>query len=273
LTPKETGPFHEHQTLAEERPSILTFSATDSGSVREVNEDAVAVVCPQSYEDMLSTGVLAVVADGMGGANGGQCASHLAASVIPRVYADTVKGRHGNPGSALLRALEAANSCIYSRAQSDESLSGMGTTCVAVALTPKQAWVAWVGDSRVYLMREDGLFQMTEDHSVVAGMVREGLLTPEQASFHGERHVLTKALGTRPEVEVASWPKSMQVRVGDRFLLCTDGLHDLLSEEDLLQLGGRGSLPEAAAALVRKAKERGGPDNISAVLLEVSSQQ
>jgi PPM family protein phosphatase len=251
--------------------TILTSSATDPGSVRQVNEDAIAVVCPHSDVDMFKSGVLAVVADGMGGANGGRCASNLATSVIPRVYAENIKDGNGDPRKALLRALEAANASIYSRARSEEALSGMGTTCVAVALTPKQAWVAWVGDSRVYLVREHCLFQITEDHSVVAGMVREGLLTPEQASLHGERHVLTKALGTRPEVEVAAWPESMQVRVGDRFLLCTDGLHDLLSEDELLKLGGRGSLSDAAALLVSKAKELGGPDNISAVLLEVSS--
>lgn len=262
MTPKETRPLSTPGVL-EDQAAILTFAASDSGSVREVNEDAVAL-------EPFPSGVLAVVADGMGGAKGGQFASRLAATVIPRVFTEAMNEGRGDPGTALPVALEAANSSIYNQARSDESLKGMGTTSVALALTAQQAWVAWVGDSRVYLMRDGGLFQMTEDHSIVAGMVREGLLTLEQASFHGERHVLTKALGTRPEVEVAAWPQSVQVRFGDRFLLCTDGLHDLLTEDDLLQLGGQGSLREAAAALIAQAKERGGPDNISLILLEVA---
>lgn len=261
MLPKETRPLSTNCVVAD-HPAILAFAATDPGSVREANEDAVTV-------ESFPSGVLAVVADGMGGAKGGQFASHLAALVIPRAYGESTEQAHCDPGTALLLALEAANASIYAKARSEESLTGMGTTCVSMALTPRQAWVAWVGDSRAYLIRDGGLFQMTEDHSVVAGMVREGLLTPEQASFHGERHVLTKALGTRPEVEVAAWPESVQVRPGDRFLLCTDGLHDLLCEEELLQLGQQSSLSEAAQKLIERAKERGGPDNISVILLEV----
>ena len=262
MGPKETRPFG-NSGVVEDQPAILTFAATDPGSVREANEDAVMV-------EVLHSGVLAVVADGMGGAKGGQFASRLAVSVIQRVFTDNTEGDQQDPGTALLLALEAANASIYETARSDQSLNGMGTTCVGMALTPQQAWVAWVGDSRVYLIRDGGLFQMTEDHSIVAGMVREGLLTPEQASFHGERHVLTKALGTRQEVEVASWPQSVQVRPGDRFLLCTDGLHDLLAEDELLELGQHGSMSDAGQKLIEKAKERGGPDNISVILLEVA---
>jgi serine/threonine protein phosphatase PrpC len=201
----------------------------------------------------------------MGGANGGECASNIATDLIPQIYAEGGI----DPPTALAHALEAANQSIYKKSRSDEELSGMGTTCVAVALTPKQVWVAWVGDSRVYLIRDGKLFQMTEDHSLVAGMVREGLITSEEASCHQDRHVLTKALGTHPNVEVAVWQESMPVRLGDRFLLCSDGLHDLLTEQDLLDLSGHGSVANAALELVQKAHELGGPDNISAVLLEV----
>jgi len=244
---------------------INSSAATSTGKVREVNEDAVCVVCPESSNEMLSRGVLALVADGMGGVNGGKCASSIAAAVISRLYAES----NERPPVALGRAIEAANERIYAEGKADKALSGMGTTCAVVALTPEQVWLAWVGDSRVYLIRNRQLFQMTEDHSFVASMVREGLLTSDQATCHEERHVLTKVLGTRPEVEVAVWKESMPVRAGDRFLLCSDGLHDLLTEDDLLEFGIGGPVAEAAAALVERANELGGPDNISAVLLEV----
>lgn len=260
------APMAEADCLGEGELTVLSSAATSTGSVREANEDSVSVVCPESYSDLLRRGVLAIVADGMGGANGGKCASTMAASLIPKIYTE----KDGDtPSSALEAALKVANRSIFSKAQSEQDLSGMGTTCVAMALTPQQAWLAWVGDSRIYLIRNKQLFQMTEDHSLVAGMVREGLLTSEQASCHEERHVLTRALGTRPEVDVAVWKESMPVRVGDRFLLCSDGLHDLVSESELLELGVRGSVAEAAASLVDRANELGGPDNISAILLEV----
>ncbi len=261
----EIAAIPEADCLGEGELTVLSSAATSTGSVREANEDSVSVVCPESYSNLLRRGVLALVADGMGGANGGKCASTIAASLIPKIYTEN----DGDPPSALEAALKVANQRIYSKAQSEENLNGMGTTCVAMALTPQQVWLAWVGDSRIYLIRNKQLFQMTEDHSVVAGMVREGLLTSEQASCHEERHVLTRALGTRPEVDVAVWRESMPVRVGDRFLLCSDGLHDLVSESELLELGVRGSVAEAAASLVDRANELGGPDNISAILLEV----
>ena len=248
---------------------IHTAGMTNAGSVRDVNEDAVSIVHPTSPDALKQRGVLAIVADGMGGAQGGQCASSTAVDVISRLY----YSNQDPPPLALQRALNEANSIIYKMSKRDPKLEGMGTTCVALALTPAEAWVAWVGDSRLYLVRDGQIFQLTEDHSVVAALVRDGLITSQEAALHQERHVLTRALGTKPEGNVSVWDHSMPVRPGDRFLLCTDGLHDLLSDEDLLNLAATGPLEQASAALIEKANHQGGYDNISSVLLEVCVAQ
>jgi serine/threonine protein phosphatase PrpC len=247
-------------------PQIIRASALSSaGAVREVNEDAVSVVYPHRQDALLSRGVLAVVADGMGGAKGGSCASETAIETITRLYLQD----QSHPPAGLKKALEAANSRIYNMSQKDANLCGMGTTCVAMALTPEQAWVAWVGDSRVYLIRNQQIFQMTEDHSVVAGLVREGVLTSNEAAWREDRHILTRALGTRPEIEISVWEQSMPVRVKDRFLLCSDGLHDLVTDIELLRLAADRPVEEATAALLDRANEQGGYDNISSIILEV----
>jgi protein phosphatase len=246
--------------------TIATSALTSVGSVREVNEDAISIVCPAQRETSLSRGVLAVVADGMGGVQGGRCASQTAVDVVTRSFL----ANQEEPPIALRNALELANTTIYNLSRQDSTLEGMGTTCVAVVLSPEEAWVAWVGHSRVYLIRDGRIFQMTEDHSIAAELVRGGVLTPEQATCYEDRHVLTRALGTRPEVEVAVWDQSMPVRSGDRFLLCTDALHDALTETDLLHFAGHSSLEKAGMELIDRANGQGGYDNISSVLLEVT---
>jgi PPM family protein phosphatase len=247
------------------RQIIRASALTSTGAIRDVNEDAVSVVYPPRREALSSRGVLAVVADGMGGARGGSCASETAIETVTRLYLED----QSHPPSALKKALEAANSRIYNMSQKDANLCGMGTTCVAMALTPEQAWVAWVGDSRVYLIRNHQIFQLTEDHSVVAALVREGLLTSNEAAWHEDRHMLTRALGTRPQIEISVWEQSMPVRVKDRFLLCSDGLHDLVADVELLRLAADGPLEEATAALLDRANEQGGHDNISSIILEI----
>lgn len=249
--------------------TVYTSAVTGRGLVRESNEDAVRVIYPSTYGEMMNSGVFAMIADGMGGANAGECASNMATAVIPQIFAED----SSHPPMALAHALEAANRSIYGKSQADERLSGMGTTCVVLILTPKQAWIAWVGDSRVYLIRNHMLIQITEDHSLVAEMVRGGLLTTEQANRHQDRHVLTKALGTQPTVEPSISQQAMPVEVGDRFLLCSDGLHDLLTENQLLTLSENSSVQQAAADLIQKANELGGTDNISAILLEIGMRQ
>ncbi|HUB79955.1 MAG TPA: PP2C family serine/threonine-protein phosphatase [Bryobacteraceae bacterium] len=239
--------------------------ATNAGRVRGENQDAAIFARPEDDRALATHGVIALVADGMGGCNGGEVASALACREIPKVYFAS----NGPAPAALRTALESVNGGIYQTAQAQPELRGMGTTAVAFAITHSHGWLAYVGDSRLYLIRRGQIYRMSEDHSMVFEMVHKGLLTPEEARNHADRNVLSRALGSRPQVEVSCWDEPFPVQVGDRFLLCSDGLHDLVTDEDMLSLAGSGELQVATERLVRAANENGGYDNISVVLLEV----
>jgi len=242
---------------------------TDTGRVRQKNEDTVFFYQPADPVELAKYGTLALVADGMGGANGGRTASEMTSREVTQAYLAS----KGEPTPALRRALEIANRRVYRRSQKDEELTGMGSTCVVLVLKPPFAWAAWAGDSRLYLIRDGQIFQMTEDHSVVNEMVRQGLLTREEAFNHEDRNVVTRALGTHPKVEVDVWPEPYPVRAGDRFLLCSDGLHDLIGGPEILEMAGTGSVDAAAARLIDRANSRGGSDNISAILVDVAESE
>jgi protein phosphatase len=235
---------------------------SDPGKLRSANEDSVHA---HTSGDGFA---FAMVADGMGGAQGGKTASEMAVRSVPQHFQEPPS----SPERALRKALESASNEIYRASCADTSLEGMGTTCVAMLIQDGKAWAAWVGDSRLYLIREGRLFQMTEDHSVVQEMVRAGRLTPEQAREHEDRNIVTRALGSHDQVEVAVWDAPFPVRPGDRFLLCSDGLHDVVPEPDMLTLASRATIQVSCGALVNEANARGGPDNISAVLVEVAMQ-
>ena len=239
--------------------------ATNPGRVRGENQDAAIFARPEDDRALATHGIIALVADGMGGHNGGEVASALACREIPKAYFAS----SGPAPAALRAALEAVNSQIYQTAQAQPELRGMGTTAVALAITSSHGWLAYVGDSRLYLIRRGQIYRMSEDHSMVFEMVHKGLLTPEEARNHADRNVLSRALGSRPQVEVSCWDEPFPIQVGDRFLLCSDGLHDLVTDENMLSLGGSGELHIATERLVRAANENGGHDNISVVLLEV----
>jgi len=244
---------------------IVAATQTDVGRVRQVNEDVAVFSRPASFREFQKRGAVALVADGMGGAQGGSIASEIASTVIPEFFHLS----RDEPATALRKALLAANREIYRRSRKDRSLTGMGATCVVLAVSPSFAWAAWVGDSRLYLVRDNQIFQMTEDHSLVNEMVRRGLLTVEEAASHEDRNVVTRALGSHPKVDPSVWEKPYPVRVGDRFLLCSDGVHDPLSGAEILELVRDGAVENAAARLLAAANDRGGHDNASAVLLEL----
>lgn len=244
---------------------IETAALSSVGCVRQNNEDSISLVCSYGSHQSLTESVLAIVADGMGGAQGGKLASETAVEVISSSFLSYSQA----PPIALKNALVSANKAVYDLAQKDPSLEGMGTTAVVLFLTPEQAWVGWVGDSRLYLLRDGRMFQMTEDHSLATELVRGGAMTHEQALRYEDRHVLTRALGTRPDVEAGVWDNSLAVLPGDRFLLCSDGLHDPVPEADVFLLAGLPSVEAAATALINRASEQGGYDNISCILLDV----
>jgi len=251
------------------RSRVLGASRTDVGRVRSVNEDSVYFQNATDNGSGRSSSALALVADGLGGAQGGSVASTMVTQIVSQDF----HGGTASPPKVLRKALESANREIFRKAQREKDLAGMASTCVALALAPPFAWAAWVGDSRLYLIRDRQIFQMTEDHSVVQEMVRRGLLSSEQAADHEERNLVTRSLGSQRKVEVAVWDQPFPIRSEDRFLLSTDGLHDSLTSPELLEIASCVRLDTACEHLIEAANSRGGHDNISAVLLEVSDSR
>jgi PPM family protein phosphatase len=261
-TRKETATF-----LSAPPPTsdIRASARSIVGKVRANNEDSVVFHKPANPQEFQARGAIALVADGMGGARGGEIASQIIARLVPKGYFASRK----DPPIALKNALESAGREIYRRGQREEGLEGMGATCIVLALKASGAWAAWVGDSRLYLVRDGQIFQMTEDHSMVNEMVRRGLLTREEAFSHKDRNVVTRALGSHAHVEIEVWEQPFPVRVGDRFLLCSDGLHDLMTNDEILKIAAADEVHVASGHLIEEANMRGGYDNISAVLLEL----
>jgi PPM family protein phosphatase len=223
------------------------------GRRRRHNEDAYVVQPP-----------LFAVADGMGGVKAGEVASALAADAVQE------SGNDGDSGEARVAALiEEANRRVFRRASEDREASGMGTTMTVALVEGDEVAIGHVGDSRAYLIRDGRLEQLTDDHSLVAELVRSGKLTPEEAETHPQRSVITRALGTEADVDVDTF--SVQAVPGDLFLLCSDGLTSMVDDETILDAveRHRADLEEAAKALVNAANRGGGEDNITVVFFEV----
>jgi serine/threonine protein phosphatase PrpC len=223
------------------------------GRRRRHNEDAYVVQPP-----------LFAVADGMGGAKAGEVASALAADAVQE------SGNDGESGEARVAALiEEANRRVFRRASEDREASGMGTTMTVALVEGDEVAIGHVGDSRAYLIRDGRLEQLTDDHSLVAELVRSGKLTPEEAETHPQRSVITRALGTEADVDVDTF--SVRSAPGDLFLLCSDGLTSMVDDETILDAveRNRADLGEAAKALINAANRGGGEDNITVVFFEV----
>jgi serine/threonine protein phosphatase PrpC len=248
------------------RPFEIDASVqTDKGCVREINEDSGRMVRPADPRLLAEKGTLVVVADGMGGHSAGEVASQMAADVVGRVYYET----RAEPAQALKLAVEEANRRIHEAAAEDSAKHGMGTTCTALALCGGTAYAAHVGDSRLYMLRAGRLYQLSEDHSAVNEMVKLGIITKEQARTHEDKNVILRALGTTPEVEV-SVLEPFAVREGDRYLLCSDGLHDLVLEDEIAALlSETADIHAAGERLIALAKERGGHDNITVGIIAI----
>lgn len=230
---------------------------TDPGRVRRRNEDAFVVDPP-----------LFAVADGMGGAQAGEVASRLAAAAF-REYREADELA---PEERVRAIIKEANRRIYDRARTDSEVSGMGTTVTAALLGDGGVVIGHVGDSRAYRIRDGRLEQLTEDHSLVADLMRSGRLTPEEAEGHPQRSVITRALGTDRDVDVDTLV--IEAEAGDLFLLCSDGLSTMVSDADLLRTVERaGTLDEAARDLVRAANRGGGEDNVTVVLFRLDPDE
>lgn len=249
------------------KPGIEAASLTDVGRQRSNNEDSYLYWEPDSDEDFRRRGRLAVVADGMGGYEGGQEASRLAVETVRSVY-DNDFG--GDPQATLVEAFESAHESIQRYALEHPQFYGMGTTCTALAIVDRQLYFAHVGDSRLYLIRGESISRLTRDHSYVGRLVESGIVRSEDAESHPQRHILTAALGSGRDVAPHTPEHPVPLEEGDILLLCTDGLWGLVGDPDLARVVQASAPAEACHKLVDMALERGGPDNITVLVLRVS---
>ncbi len=242
---------------------VETGMATDAGCHRDANEDSGRVVWPTDARRIQRRGIMVMVADGMGGHEAGEQASRLAVDKITEEH----YRRREEPHASLRHAFNKANRAIREAVRGNPAWQGMGTTCTALVLRGELAYSAHVGDSRCYLIRNGGIYLMTEDHSMVMELVRQGALTREEARQHADRNLILRSLGTQPDVEVALWEEPFPVRTHDRFLLCTDGLYDLVRDEEIHSVAGALAPQAACDRLVQMARDRGGYDNITVSVL------
>lgn len=245
---------------------VRVVSGTDVGRKREHNEDSIGSFEPPDRDLLFRRGRLAIVADGMGGAAGGATASRLVVDNVCKTY---YAADGDDPQKALRTAIERSNATVFAHAEDNPELRGMGATCVALVLRGNRAYLAHVGDSRAYLIRDESILQVTEDHKKVARMVKDGYLTPAEATVHPERNVLLRVVGAKAEVEVDTQAPPIDLRVGDRFVLCSDGLYDLVKDSEILMTVLGTPLSLCPRALIDLANSRGGDDNISVVVVEV----
>ena len=237
---------------------MKVFSATDIGQKRQMNQDYIYT----SVEPVGNLPNLFVVADGMGGHNAGDFASRCRVSVL----VDTVKkDKNFNPVKIIRSGIEEANREILAQSRQNETMAGMGTTMVAATVVGGYAYVANVGDSRLYLAREV-LRQITQDHSLVAEMVRLGELSPEEARNHPDKNIITRAVGTAEDVKIDFF--DIKLEPGDQLLMCSDGLSNMVSDRDILEILRTGPGENKAQELVDQANANGGKDNIAVIVIE-----
>ncbi len=239
--------------------SITSTGVSDVGCVRRSNEDSIG---------RFNALGLYIVADGMGGHAAGEVASRMAVDQIKSYCMVRAANRETAPiEEELTGAISHANRKIFTTSLEDAALNGMGTTVVALWAKPDEVTIGFVGDSRVYLYQNNAIQQLTHDHSLVNEYVKRGVLAPEAADNHPQKHVLSRALGTGAEVEVETFKRTP--RPGDIYLLCSDGLSNKLSPLDLttIFIDSKEDIEAAARKMVDLAKKKGGEDNISIVMV------
>lgn len=251
------------------KPGIEVASLSDVGCQRDNNEDSYLYWEPADDRELLRKGRLAVIADGMGGHEGGQEASRLAVETVREIYDQAFRD---SPQTALVESLVVAHNRILNYAEQHPAFHGMGTTCTAFVLQDRELYFAHVGDSRLYLVRDGQILRLTRDHSYVGRLVESGLVRAEDAERHPQRHILTAALGAGRELAVESPEVGTPVQNGDDLLLCTDGLWSVVTEEELKKAVITNAPAECCAALVKLARQRGGPDNITLQVLHVGPE-
>lgn len=240
---------------------------TDTGREQQENQDSIGYICDERQ------GLhLLIVADGVGGAVCGQMASQLAVQTIRQSFFafEHLAGIKAAEISERLNfAVTEANRTILQRGRRDRRCRGMGSTCAVVALREESVWIAHAGDSRIYLIRDNRIVQMTRDHSRVQRMLDDGLITEDEALTHPERHYLERALGLREEIRVDLRPLPLPVLPDDLLIACTDGLTSLVGDEEIYRVALANSPDDACLKLINLANDRGGHDNISVGIMRI----
>jgi protein phosphatase len=262
-TPVPAASAHPEGNSTPPRYRLDAAMLTDVGCVRDHNEDRVSIL--HERDGRRGDRALIIVADGMGGHEAGEVASSAAVRLVESAFQQL----RTQPAEGLKNALLQANEVIHKQSVAQSAKNGMGTTCTTLLLQDGAAYSAHVGDSRLYLIRNQGIYQMSEDHSAVMELVRAGEITLQQARHHPDKNIITRSLGGREQVEVSTWPRPLPLHPGDRFLLCSDGLYDQIEDEELNGIAGPQLPAEACRQLVDIARQRGGGDNISVAIVAV----
>ena len=256
--------FHNpFSILRSKRLHIRAFTHTDMGCIRRNNEDKAGFrfMGGSKYD------FFAILADGMGGYEKGEVASGIMVNTLIEDNGTTI-GK--DPCRWLSSMISKANRSIFDSSLQQQSV--MGTTCSMLLLWKKKMYCAHVGDSRIYLLDKGKLKQLTCDHTVVGEMLRKAEITAAEAAVHPQRSILTKAIGTSQNVKPDVFKITIPVKKGDRFLLCSDGLYDLVPDDEICRLLSQPSLRTAATSLVDEAKKQGGYDNITVVIVEINEK-
>ena len=236
---------------------MKVFSATDIGQKRKMNQDYIFT----SQEPIGNLPNLFIVADGMGGHNAGDFASRSGVSVM----VETVRrDKNFNPVKIMRNAMEAANREVLEQSREDPAMAGMGTTMVACTLVGGYAYVANVGDSRLYLAN-DTMTQISQDHSLIAEMVRLGELTPEEGRNHPDKNIITRAIGTADTVQVDFF--DFRLNQDDQILMCSDGLSNMVEDARMFEILKDDSIEDKSEALIQEANANGGKDNIAVIVI------
>lgn len=241
---------------------VEVSALTDIGLVRDCNEDSIRTFCFQARDSEICC---FAVADGIGGHRGGDIASRIAVKELEQ-YLTSSDWSKTQPADALATAFRLVNDRIYCVAKQNTALNGMGTTLTAALIVNQELVIGHVGDSRAYLFRDGQLHCLTVDHSLVEELVAQGNITRDEARTHPQRNIITRAMGTDPEVEVDIWQG--HVTAGDVLVLCTDGLSDLVREEEIIKILSQADTVDNALAsqFIELAKQRGAHDNVSIIL-------
>ena len=245
---------------------VTIGSASHKGKRKEKNDDYISYRVPEDGS-MPKKGILLALADGMGGRPGGDLASRIAVDVIMQeYYKDNSSDIPGSLNNAFLKA----NQEVISRGDSDRSIQGMATTLIAVVIKKDRMYFENVGDSRGYIIHEDSITQFTEDDSIVANLVRAGYITKEQALTYPGGNIITKAIGLSPDLKVDTRKKNRRIRKGQYIMLCCDGLHKDVPDEDIIKAFHEFREPAVISEkLIEKALENGGDDNISVLIARI----